>query len=75
MSDQDSTRPALLALAAWTELEATSGRIVAATMRDDGPEVERLLKLAHELLDHHVNLKIASVAAMRERVRRQMDRF
>lgn len=73
--DHASTRPAILSLAAWTELEATVSRIVAATLRDDAKAVEALRRQAHDLIDQHVDLKIEGVSAMRERVKRQMDRL
>ena len=76
MSEDPATiRPALLSLAAWTELEATVGRIIAATLRNDGEQVEALRQQAHDLIDQHIDLKIEGVGAMRERVKRQLDRL
>ena len=75
MKDEATTRPALLALAAWTELEATAGMLLAATMRDDAHQVEALRAKAHDILDHHLDLKIETIAAIRERVRKQIDRI
>lgn len=75
MNDPATIRPALLALAAWTELEATCGRIIAETLRNDAKAVEKLRVMAHDLLDQHIDGKIEGVAAMRERVKRQLDRL
>lgn len=73
--DPATIRPALLSLAAWTELESVVQRIVAETLRNDAKAVEQLRAKAHELIDHHIDLKIEGVGAMRERVKRQLDRF
>lgn len=75
MKDEASTRPALLALAAWTELEATAGVLLAATMRDDAAKVEALRAQAHDILDQYLDLKQETIVAIRERVRKQIDRI
>lgn len=74
-ADYGKTPPAILALAAWTELEATASRIIAETLRDDAAAVELLRRKAHDILDHHIDLKIEGVSAMRERVKRQMGKL
>lgn len=73
MSENPPASPALLALATWTELEATTGLLVAATIRNDAKESEALRAKAHDILDHHLDLKQLTIAAIRERVRKQTD--
>lgn len=73
MSDKTITPPSLEALATWTELEATAGMLMAAAIRNDAKESEALRRKAHDVLDHHLDCKIATIAAIRERVRKQND--
>lgn len=61
----------LLGLATWTELEATVGSIVAATLRNDGAEVEALRVKMHDIIDQHVDAKIEGIALMRADIERE----
>ena len=73
--DPATIRPALLSLAAWTELESVVSLIVAETLRNDAKAVEALRRRAHDLIDQHIDLKIEGVGAMRERVKNQLGRI
>jgi hypothetical protein len=64
----------LEALATWSELENAVAGVVAATLRNDGAAVEAARSKAHEILDHHVDTKIASIAAIREDMAKDFDR-
>lgn len=65
MADPERSKLILLGLAAWTELESAVGRLVAATMRDDAEAAEKARSEAHDLLDHHLDLKIQGIGAIR----------
>jgi hypothetical protein len=73
LSDNAIIPPTLGALATWTELEATAGLVMAAAIRNDSKEADALRRRAHDILDHHLDCKIATIAAIRERVRKQND--
>lgn len=73
MSTKSIIPPSLEALATWTELEATAGLLMGAAIRNDAKESEALRRKAHDILDHHLDCKIATIADIRERVRKQND--
>ena len=63
----------LLGMAAWSELEATVDMVVAATLRNDANAVEQARAKAHDILDHHFDLKIEGIAAIRADVQKSFD--
>jgi hypothetical protein len=71
MADPERARLLLLGMAAWSELEATVGSVVAQTLRDDGAAVEAARQKAHDILDQHIDLKIQGVAAIRRDIEKQ----
>lgn len=66
-------RTHMLGLVTWADLSATIGSLVGAVLGNDGKAVEGLRSKAHDLLDHHIDAKVESIAAIREDVKREFD--
>ncbi len=60
--------------ATWIELEAAVRRLVVATLRNDAAAAEAVRRQAHDVLDHHLDLKVASIAAIRLDIQKQFRR-
>jgi hypothetical protein len=73
MSDGKREHLHLLGLATWAEMTALIARLVAAVLRNKAEEVEAIRSQAHDVLDHHIDAKIASITAIREDVSREFD--
>jgi hypothetical protein len=55
----------LEAQASWVELEAAVRQLVVATLRNDAAAAEAVRRQAHAVLDHHLDLKVEGVTAIR----------
>ena len=73
MSDGKREHLHLLGLATWAEMTGLIAVLVSAVLRNNGAEVEAIRAQAHDVLDHHIDSKIASITAIREDVAREFD--
>jgi hypothetical protein len=53
------------AQASWLELEAAVRQLVVATLRNDAATAEAVRRQAHAVLDHHLDLKVEGITAIR----------
>ncbi len=60
--------------ATWLELETAVCHLVVATLRNDATAAEAVRRMAHDLLDHHLDLKVAGIAAIRLDIAKQFRR-
>jgi hypothetical protein len=60
--------------ASCLELETAVCALVVATLRNNAEAAERVRRRAHDVLDHHLDLKIASIAAIRRDIEEQFRR-
>jgi len=69
----ERARHFIAAAAAWAEAENAAGAVVAAVLRNDAAAVEAARQRAHDMLDEHIDHKIANIALMRADMARDFE--
>lgn len=74
MPDPRRARIMLETETSWIELEAAVRALMVATLRDDAAAAEAARRRSQALLDHHLDLRIEGLTAIRLDIERRMRR-